>query len=265
MNIAIVNFTYKSYHQEPYTKTMDRYKETFNTWNKVASLYQEKFMNMHFYDETYDFICYSLVKANAKILDIGCGPGNITKYLLSKRPDFDICGIDIAPNMIALAKENNPTAIFEVMDSRQINKLKTKYDGIICGFCLPYLSQADSYKLIFDAKNLLNDNGLLYLSFVEGDPGKSDFQVGSGGDRVYFYYHNLAELKMKLIDAGFESMNIFSIDYKKSQTEKEIHTILTAKKKSPLFINLNLCSISYSAFLFNWKYLQTASIVLSER
>ena len=210
---------------------MDRYKETFDTWNKVASLYQEKFMNVNFYDETYDFICNTVVKANAKILDIGCGPGNITKYLLSKRPDFNISGIDIAPNMIELAKKNNPTAIFKVMDSRQINKLQTKYDGIICGFCLPYLSQADSYKLIFDVKNLLNDNGLLYLSFVEGDPNKSDFQVGSGGDRIYFYYHNLEELKMKLTDSEFESINVFRIEYEKSQTDKEIHTILTAKKK----------------------------------
>lgn len=214
-----------------HTITMDRYKETFDTWNKVASLYQEKFMNMDFYDETYDFICHAIVKANAKILDVGCGPGNITKYLLSKRPDFNIYGIDIAPNMIELAKKNNPTAIFEVMDSREIDKLQTKYDGIICGFCLPYLSHSDSYKLIFDVKNLLNDNGLLYLSFVEGDPDKSGFQVGSGGDRIYFYYHTLEELKMKLIDAGFESINIFRIAYKKSQNDKEIHTILTAKKK----------------------------------
>lgn len=210
---------------------MDKYKETFDTWNKVASLYQKKFMNVDFYDETYDFICNTIVKANAKILDIGCGPGNITKYLLSKRPDFNISGIDIAPNMIALAKKNNPTATFSVMDSRQINKLQTKYDGIICGFCLPYLSQGDSYKLIFDVKNLLNGNGLLYLSFVEGDPDKSDFQVGSSGDRVYFYYHNLKELKMKLIDAGLESIEVFRITYKKSQNDKEIHTILTAKKK----------------------------------
>jgi len=51
-------------------------------------------------NDTYDFICNSIDKPNAKLLEIGCGPGNITKYLIAKRPDFDIFGIDIAPNMI---------------------------------------------------------------------------------------------------------------------------------------------------------------------
>jgi ubiquinone/menaquinone biosynthesis C-methylase UbiE len=82
----------------------NRYIETFNTWNKIATLYQNKFMDLDLYNETYDFICALLNKPNSKILEIGCGPGNITKYLLSKQPSFDIFGIDIAPNMIELAK-----------------------------------------------------------------------------------------------------------------------------------------------------------------
>ncbi len=118
---------------------MDRYKETFETWNKIASIYQDRFMDLDLYNDTYDYICNSVTKPNAKLLEIGCGPGNITKYLLTQRPDFDILGIDIAPNMIELAKKNNPSANFVVMDSRQINSLDKKYDGIIVGFCLPYL------------------------------------------------------------------------------------------------------------------------------
>jgi 2-polyprenyl-3-methyl-5-hydroxy-6-metoxy-1,4-benzoquinol methylase len=211
---------------------MDRYKETFETWNKVASLYQDKFMDLDLYNETYDFICNSIKKDKAKILEIGCGPGNITKYLLSRRPDFNIYGIDIAPNMIELAKINNPSANFSVMDCRQINNLKIKFDGIICGFCLPYLSQADSEKLISDSYNLLAGHGLIYLSFVEGDPKKSDFRVGSSGDRVYFYYHNLDKIKMKLINHEFQELKVFKVEFKKSESEKDIHTILIAKKKT---------------------------------
>lgn len=211
---------------------MDRYEETFETWNKIASLYQDKFMDLDLYNDTYDFLCSSLNKANPKILEIGCGPGNITKYLLSKRPDFDIFGIDIAPNMIELASKNNPTASFAIMDSRKIDKIKAKYDAIVCGFCLPYLSQKDSRKLISDCYNLLNDNGLIYLSFVEGDPGKSDFQAGSSGRRTYFYFHNLSDLKTQFIENKFEEYRTFRVEYKKSETEMEIHTIVTAKKKN---------------------------------
>ncbi|HRE76598.1 MAG TPA: class I SAM-dependent methyltransferase [Flavobacterium sp.] len=210
---------------------MDRYKETFETWNKIASLYQDRFMNLDLYNETYDFVCNSVTKKNAKLLEIGCGPGNITKYLLSVRADFDIFGIDIAPNMIELAKKNNPPASFAIMDSRHLDEIKTKYDGIICGFCLPYLSHTDSQKFITDCFNLLNEDGLLYISFVEGDPSKSDFQIGSSGDRSYFYFYNLNDLTKQLIENNFAIFKIFKVEYKKNETDIDIHTILIAKKK----------------------------------
>ncbi|MEO8117124.1 MAG: class I SAM-dependent methyltransferase [Bacteroidota bacterium] len=213
---------------------MDKYKETFETWNKVAALYQDKFMHLEIYNETYDFICSSLNKPNSKILEIGCGPGNIVKYLLSKRPDFDIFGIDIAPNMVELAKRNNPTASFAIMDSRQINEIRTKFDGIICGFCLPYLSQTDSRKLITDSYNLLNENGLIYISFVEGEPGKSGFQFSSSGDRTYFYFHSLTDLKEQLEKNNYIDIRVFKIVYKKSANENENQTILTAIKKAKI-------------------------------
>ncbi len=209
---------------------MDRYKETLETWNKLAEPYQQKFMRLDLYNDTYNFICSSLGKTGATILEIGCGPGNITKYLLSQRPDFTVFGIDIAPNMIKLAKKNNPTASFAAMDSRQISELKTTFDGIVCGFCLPYLSPTDSIQLIADSHRLLNENGLLYVSFVEGDPKDSGFQVGSSGDRTYFYYHILDALTEQLHKNDFEEISIVKVAY----TEKETHTILTAKKKRRL-------------------------------
>ncbi len=209
---------------------MDKYKETFETWNKVAKLYQDKFMNLELYNLTYDFICSSLTKSKSNILEIGCGPGNITRYLLSKRPDFNIFGIDIAPKMIELAKKNNPTASFAVMDCRQINYLKYTYDGIIFGFCVPYLTLTDSEKLIYDSYNLLNKNGLIYLSFVEGDPNNSNFQVDNNGDRIYFYFHNPEVLTDQLYKNNFYDVRIFKVEYKR--TEIEIHTIITARKKT---------------------------------
>lgn len=210
--------------------TMNPYEETFETWNKVASLYQDKFMNLDNYNETYDLICNSITGKGAKILEIGCGPGNITKYLLSKRPDFDIYGIDVAPNMIELAKKNNPSARFEVMDAREISKINIKFDGIICGFCIPYLCDLDSEKLFATAYHLLNNKGFIYISFVEGDYANSNFQVGSSGYRSYFYYHSLNCLQEQLRANGFEDFNIMKVAYKKTETEEEQHTILTGNK-----------------------------------
>ena len=209
---------------------MDKYKTTFESWNKVASLYEEHFMDLDLYNDTYDAFCEAIEKLNPKILEIGCGPGNITKYVLSKRPDFDLEGIDIAPNMVELAKKNNPNATFRVMDSRDIDQLKTKYDGIICGFCIPYLSKLDCSKLIKDMKNLLSEKGILYLSFIEGDYEKSGYQSGSSGDQVYFYYHTLEKIQTDLSGNGFEMIDIYNKNYTRKDGTSETHTILIARK-----------------------------------
>lgn len=210
---------------------MDSYRETSETWKKLAALYQEKFMHLELYDATYDFICNALDKRGAKLLDIGCGPGNISRYLVSKRPDFNILGIDIAPNMVALAKANVPSARFEVMDTREIGDLTEVFDGIVCGFCIPYLSHQDCTQLISDCSKLLSHQGMIYLSFVEGDASKSGYQKSSSGDRTYFYYHQLGDLKGALEKNHFEDFRTFQVAYQRPEKETEIHTILTARKK----------------------------------
>lgn len=205
-------------------------KETVETWNNIARIYQDKFMNLDIYNFTYDAICSNITFPNAKLLEIGCGPGNISKYLLNKRPDFEITGIDIAPNMIELAKSNNPTAHFMVMDTRDIHQLESKFDGIIGGFCLPYLNQSECNNLIEQASYLLFENGLLYLSFVEGEPSKSEYKIGIGG-RVFFNYHNLEHVIEILSNSNFEGIEIDRVQFKKTENDFDIHTIVRAKKK----------------------------------
>lgn len=209
---------------------MNPYEETFATWNKIASLYQEKFMDLDFYNESYDIFCDLISKPNAEILEIGCGPGNITKYLLKRHNDFNIFGIDLAPNMIELARLNNPNAQFEVMDAREISTLNRTYDSIICGFCLPYLSYQDGEKLIHDLSNMLNENGIIYISFVEGKLELSNYQVGSSGDRTYFYFYQLDKLRETLVRYDLLEMETIHVNYPKANDEMEIHTIVIAQK-----------------------------------
>lgn len=209
---------------------MNRYQETFETWNKLASLYQDRFMNLDLYNSTYDLICNLIKVQNARILELGCGPGNISKYLLNKRKDFDLLGIDVAPNMIELAKINNPKGQFLQMDIRNIDEFKEKFDGIISGFVLPYISHLDCKKILNYCYNLLNEGGLLYLSIVEGDLDKSDFKTSSTSDRTFFYYYNLDELKQQLTNLKFEPPIVKKVDYKKSETKIETHTILITFK-----------------------------------
>ena len=106
---------------------MDKYAITEETYNKSAKQFQDKFMDMDLYNDSYDKFCKLIDKRNANIFEIACGPGNITKYLLTKCPDFRILGIDLSSSMIELAKINNPAADFILMDCRHIFKIDKKY------------------------------------------------------------------------------------------------------------------------------------------
>ncbi len=206
---------------------------TLQVWNNLAESYQEKFMDMDLYDDTYDAFIQLIEKPNASIFEIGCGPGNITRYLLQKRPDFLILGTDMAPNMIELAKKNNPMASFEVMDSQDIDQLTNKFDGIVCGFCLPYLSKEETAKLVKDCAELLNDGGLLYCSAIEDDYEKSGYETSSDGRfKMYIYCHQAEFLEENFIKNGFEIMDIKRKVYPKSGGESATHLIYIAKKKN---------------------------------
>jgi trans-aconitate methyltransferase len=210
---------------------MDTDKHTFQTWDQLASQYQDKFMDLDLYNDSYDLFCEEVVKPHAKILEIGCGPGNITRYLLFKRPDFKIEAIDTSPNMIKLAKANNPAAAFKIMDCREIDTLTLIADAIICGFCMPYLSKTDCIKFIKDASALLSCNGILYFSIIEDAYTKSHYETSSDGKHTIFvYYHEETYLLEALQQNGFQLIHLMRKHYPEKKGTAT-HLIFIAKKE----------------------------------
>ena len=193
---------------------MDKRKKTIATYDNYALSYQEKFMQIKLYNDTYDAIC-KLLPFDADILDVGCGPGNVTHYLLSKNPDFKITGIDLAPKMIKLAQANNPNADFTVMDCRDIRKLNRSFDGIVCAFCIPYLSKEETKNLIQDISGSLKSDGVVYVSAMEDDYDKSGFETTSfsGNDEVFIYYHQYEFIESELEESGLEVVEFYRKQY----------------------------------------------------
>jgi len=212
----------------------DFYEETIGNWNKLANLYEDRFMDLRIYDASYDFFCDQLYGVQPRVLEIGSGPGIIANYLKKKRPNLHLVCTDAAEAMVDLAKKNVGNGEFFVMDARHLGQLNQVFDGIVVGFCLPYLAPKDAEKLIHNAADILAENGLLYLSFVAGDTEQSGYQTGSSGDRIYFYYHAKDKLLETLKDAGFGTPNVMTIPYEKSNGTPEEHLIIIAKKKYDL-------------------------------
>jgi predicted TPR repeat methyltransferase len=187
---------------------MDKTKIAVELFNKYAQIYQDKFMDISLYSESFDLFCNAIQKKNAHVLEIACGPGNITKYLFSKRPDFVILGIDLADKMIELARINNPQATFQLMDCRDIHLIEKKFDAIMCGFGLPYLSKEEAIQFIVNASNLMEANGLLYISTMEDDYHQSGFRTGSTGDQMYLHFHQADYLTETLEKNNFKIIDL---------------------------------------------------------
>ncbi len=178
-------------------------------FDKSAKIYQDKFMDVSIYAEPFKVFVNLIPTDHASILDIACGPGNIAKYLLNRKPEYDVLGIDLSAKMLDLARTNNPKAKFERMDCRDIDQIDQKFDGITCGFCLPYLTQEEAVELISNTAALLKPGGVFYLStMVEDDNNKSRYQISGTGDQVFVNYHQEDYITKAFLDSNLEIVSL---------------------------------------------------------
>lgn len=210
---------------------MDHVHVPIISYNEIAQLYNDQFMNLELYDDTYDSFCNAIKNQPAKILDVRCGPGNITRSLIKRNSTFILEGIDIAENMIALARKNNPSAHFKVMDCRKITQLQGKYDGIVNGFCLPYIPKEDACNFITDCNHMLNANGILYISAIEGLYGQSKYELSnSGAFKMFVHYYEEKFFRQQFEAHNFKVVDFYRKKVLKTNGEESAQIIFIAQK-----------------------------------
>jgi len=187
-------------------------------FDEFASEYAEKFRNIDAYKAHFDEFCDHIGEAAPVILELACGPGNVTRYVRQRFPESEYLAIDLAPAMIEIAKREVPGVDFRILDVRNIAMLGRRFDAILCSFCLPFLSKADARQLIADCAGLLDRNGVLYLSTMEGDETDAGFEPTSfsGNAEVYFNYHRQDDLDAALEANGFRCVHFARQDYQEA-------------------------------------------------
>jgi SAM-dependent methyltransferase len=212
---------------------MDTFDISVKRFNEFASVYAEKFKIIDSYHSSIDRFCDLIVGNKPKILELGCGPGNITQYIKNRFSESNYIAIDLAPNMIDIAKQQVKGVDFMVMDVRNISTFDTKFDAIMCSFCLPFLSKSDTSKLIADCGNRLKENGVIYISTMEGDESKAGFETTSfsGDSEIYFNYHKQEDIEKVLLESGFIIEDFKRQDYIESDGSILLDMIFTGIKK----------------------------------
>jgi len=193
---------------------MNNFDISVNRFNEFAEEYANRFSTIENYHHAIDRFIELIDSEKPSILELGCGPGNITRYLKEKLPESQIIAIDLAPKMIEIARQSLTDVDFRVLDVRDINQINQKFDAVMCSFCLPFLSHPDTQQLIANCANLLSEKGVMYISTMEGDASKAGFETTSfsGNSEIYFNYYTRSELE-GYISKYFSSQQLICQDY----------------------------------------------------
>jgi len=194
---------------------MNNFELSVQRFDEFAEEYASRFDNVNGYFGQLTHFCNLIKKADPAILDLACGPGNVTRFLRDCFPESRILGVDLAPKMIEIARTQLPDVDFRVMDVRQIQEISEQFDAVMCSFCLPFLSKEDAARLIADCADCLNQGGVLYISTMEGNEKRAGFETTSfsGNAEIYFNYHRQADLEQAFVQSGFEIRQVKLQDY----------------------------------------------------
>jgi SAM-dependent methyltransferase len=116
-----------------------------------------------------DKLVLESIPAEARILDLCCGTGQLTDALL--RRGYAVTGIDGSEEMLRLARENAPAAEFIVEDARSFN-LPSTHDAVVSVFdSLNHVIALDELTSVFrNVRMALREEGvfLFDLNMEEG-------------------------------------------------------------------------------------------------
>ncbi len=202
-------------------------KITIESYNNVAEVYAQKHASLTNYNESYDEFA-SYIPENGEILDLACGPAQISLYLANKISGLHITGVDLSSGMLKEARKNNPDGNFfeaSIIDFDGKKNTGHLFDAVVLGFGIPYLSTEETRKCILNVWNNLNDGGVFYLNFMDvrtdskgNRPESVEVvqmeKVSFGGDNLFeIHYHSKEVVARYMQEAGFKILKTYELPY----------------------------------------------------
>lgn len=183
----------------------EKIKIVKDDYNAIADTYAKCYSEID-YCKTYidEFIA---TLSGKKVLDIGCGAGQITDYLTQK--GIESIGIDFSEELLKIAKKNFPSSKFILADICEYEQ-KQQVDGIITKDVLFHLSDENLIAVLQKFRRLLKPNGnLCIIMDMPKEAGEQIF-VEELDDKYQIYYNYLTPEKLRdlLEKTGFNIENI---------------------------------------------------------
>jgi SAM-dependent methyltransferase len=138
---------------------------------------------------------------HGRVLDIGCGPGHVGRFLTDL--GLDVIGVDLSPAMIDVARRLNPEMTFEVGDMKRLDHDDGSVAGVVAFYSLIHIPRAEAPDVLTEFRRALMPGGKLLIA-VHGGTGEitSDDFLGHQ-TRFAATLFEKDELARLIGDAGF--------------------------------------------------------------
>lgn len=140
-------------------------------WNFWANKYDKLWVQKYSLKPTRNYILSAVSNIarddNMKVLDLGCGPGELIRELENNFHNLHVTGIDFSEGMLEASRRKNPEAEHIKMDVAELYKLRDKFDVIVCTHSLPYYKNPEI--VMKELSRLLKDNGRIFIGFASGN------------------------------------------------------------------------------------------------
>jgi SAM-dependent methyltransferase len=183
-------------------------KTVLNTqasYDQVAVEYAERFKD-EMDDKPFDRDCLDRLAREVgnlgPICDLGCGPGQIARYL--HRKGVDTLGVDLSPRMVAEAQRLNPDIHFHQGDMLSLPDADNSWGGIAAFYCIIHIPREQVMDALREMKRVLKPGGALLVTFHIGDEIKHLNEWWEKPVNLDFAFYQPAEMEEWLKEAGCE-------------------------------------------------------------
>ena len=139
------------------------------------------------------------------VADIGCGTGRLDPYLATR--GLAPRGIDLSPEMIRVARREQPDCEYEVADLRQLPFADASLAGVVCWYSLMYLAPSDRPAAFAELARVVNPGGYLVTAFKAGDGSlRRGGRTTGTGVEFDIYWLSPDEMERRVNEAGFATV-----------------------------------------------------------
>jgi len=141
------------------------------------------------------------VKRASSVLDVGCACGGFARIMRAFNPSVRYTGVDIVPEMLSLARSDNPDDPFVVADGRDLPFPDRAFDLVHCSGTVHLNSGYEA--LIADMWRVAGREALFDMRLTEGPSVTGKFRVdftGAGRGGILPYHVVNLDTARALID-----------------------------------------------------------------